>query len=473
MPLRRLTGADAVFLSVERPGQLLHVMGLLILDPTTVPGGYSFERFCGFAARQLPALTPLRRRLVEVPGGLARPFWSEAADVDLAYHIRRAAVPGPGGPQELAAMVVEMAERPLDRSRPLWEMLMVEGLAGGQVAMIAKLSHAMMDGMAGVRLMASLFNVSPEIPDPPVVDDATADKFPGPLELLAGSVPWLMRRPLRALSAGLGSARWLLDALASRHNAEEKAPEVPVGRCWLNAPLSPRRAIAWVTLPLADLREIGHAHDATVNDVLLAVLAGALRRYAEPRDLLPEQPLAAGVPVALPNEEGRDNAVTAIVVGLATDEADPAARLFAIRDAMRRQRLRRGSTVGEDLRAWADVPPPLIFSLAARAYTDLDIEAWITPICNLVVSNVPGPPQALYLAGAKLVAIYPLGPVFSGIALNVTAMGCGDGLDIGLVACREVLPDPWALAEALPEALAELRESLVVAKAAHSHAAAD
>jgi WS/DGAT/MGAT family acyltransferase len=228
-----------------------------------------------------------------------------------------------------------------------------------------------------------------------------------------------------------------------------------------------------VTLPLADLREIGHAHDATVNDVLLAVLSGALRRYAGPRELLPEQPLAAGVPVALRNEEDRDNAVTAFVVGLATDEPDPAARLFAIRDAMTRRKRRRGSTVGEDLMAWAEVPPPLLFSVAARAYKDLDIEAWMTPICNLVVSNVPGPPQALYLAGAKLVGIYPLGPVFSGIALNVTAMGCGDGLDIGLVACREVLPDPWALADAISEALAELREALAHGNPAHSHAAAE
>jgi diacylglycerol O-acyltransferase len=460
-----------VFLSAERPGQLLHVMGLLILDPTTVPGGYSFERFCAFAASRLPALTPLRRRLVEVPGGLARPFWSEVADVDLEHHIRRAAVPSPGGARELAAMVVEMSERPLDRSRPLWEMLLVEGLAGGQVAMIAKLSHAMMDGMAGVRLMASLFNVSPEIPDLPAADAATDDDLPGSLELLAGSLPWLMRQPLRALRAGLGTARWLFDQLASEPGDEEEAPDVSVGRCWLNAPLSPRRSIAWVTLPLAELRELGRAHDATVNDVLLTLMSGALRRYAEPRELLPEQSLAAGVPVALSNEAGRDNAVTSFVVGLATDESDPAARLFAIRDAMTRQKRRRGSTLGEDLLAWADVPPPLLFSLALRAYTDLDLEAWLTPICNLVVSNVPGPPQALYLGGAKLVGIYPLGPVFSGIALNVTAMGCGDGLDVGIVACREVLPDPWVLAEALPEALAELRAAL--APPAHSQAAAD
>jgi len=471
MPLRRLTGADAVFLSAERPGQPLHVMGLLLLDPTTVPGGYTFERFCAFAASRLPALKPLRRRLVEVPGGLARPFWTEDAEVDLAYHIRRAAVPRPGGARELATMVVEMSERPLDRSRPLWEMLMVEGLAGGRVAMIAKLSHAMMDGMAGVRLMASLFNVSPEIPDPPAADDTTAEDPPGPLELVAGSLPWLLRQPLRAATAGLATARRLLGTIASGPADDDEAPQVPVGRCWLNAPVSPRRSIAWVTLPLAELREIGHAHAATVNDVLLVVLSGALRRYAEPRGLLPEQPLAAGVPAALPNEEGRDNAVTAFVVGLATDEPDPAARLFAIRDAMTQRKRRRDSTLGEDLIAWADVPPPLLFSLVARAYTGLDVEAWLTPICNLVVSNVPGPPVALYLGGAKLVGIYPLGPVVSGIALNVTAMGCGDGLDIGIVACHEVLPDPWAIADALPEALAELREAL--AQPAFVNAAGD
>jgi diacylglycerol O-acyltransferase len=215
--------------------------------------------------------------------------------------------------------------------------------------------------------------------------------------------------------------------------------------------------VAWVRLPLTKLRAVGSAHGATVNDVLLAVVAGALRGYATSRDLLPEAPLAAGVPLAVRGEDDdRANAVTAVVVDLATDEADPVVRLRAIRNTMARQKGRRGSTRGEGLAARADVPPPLVFSVMARAYVDLDLEARLRPICNLVVSSVPGPSETLYLAGARLEAIYPLGPIFSGLALNVTAVSCGESLDVGLVCCRRVVPDLWTLAAHFPEALAEL-----------------
>jgi diacylglycerol O-acyltransferase len=459
MSLQRMSGVDSIFLAAERPGHHVHVMGVLILDPSTVPGGYSFQGFRDFAAARLPALTPLRRRLVEVPGGLANPYWTDAGEIDLDHHIRRAAVPSPGGPRELAAMASEMIERPLDRRLPLWEMLLVEGLAGGRVALLAKLSHAMMDGMAGVRLMASLFTTTPELAEPLPARAPETRRDPNPLELLAGAVPWLLRRPLRAAGAGLGTARGLLSrALSGRVAAP--APPVQTERCWLNTQLSPTRATAWVTLPLADVRAVGEAADSSVNDVLLAVVGGALRRYAEPRGVLPEAPLVAGVPVALRNDEERANAVTSVAVGIGTDEPDPAARLRAIRDAMAEKKDRRGSTVGEGLLAWAEVPPPLLLSLVMRAYLDLDLEARFPPICNLVLSNVPGPPESLYLAGARLEAIHPLGPVFSGLALNITAMGCGDGLDVGLVACRRVVPDLWDLADALPEALAELRAAL-------------
>jgi diacylglycerol O-acyltransferase len=197
------------------------------------------------------------------------------------------------------------------------------------------------------------------------------------------------------------------------------------------------------------------------------VVAGALRSYLEPRGLLPGEPLVAGVPLALRDEaDERANAITSVAVSLATDVADPIARLVAIRDAMTVQKRRRHRTLGEDLAAWADVPPPVVFSWLARAYVDLDLEARMDPIVNLIVSSVPGPPRALYLAGARLAGIHPLGPIFSGMALNVTAIGCGDAVDVGLVACRKRLPDLWELARALPDALRELRPAAAEATGA-------
>lgn len=456
MSRRRLTGLDTAFLAAERPGNALHVMGVLLLDPSSMPGGYSFESLRSFLGERLPTLPPLRRRLVEVPGGLARPYWMDAGEIELDYHVRRAAAPAPGGPSELAAMAAAMMERPLDRRLPLWEMQVVEGLAGGRIALLAKLSHAMMDGVAGVRLMAQLVTPTPELPPLHAHAPITPDEVPGPLSLLADAVPWLAGQPLRAVRASLGSFRRRL-ARRPPEPGDDDGPEARVRRAWLNTALSPFREVAWCSLPLERLRAVGHANGASVNDALLAVAAGALRRYAEPRGVLPEWPLVASVPIAVRDEgDERANAVSAASVSLATDREDPIERLCAIRDATRAKKGRRGRSLGQDLAAWADVPPPLLFSLATSAYFDLDLASRMTPLCNLVVSSVPGPREALYLAGARLEAIYPLGPVFTGMALNITAIGWGDRMDVGLVACRQAVPELWSLADALPEALAEL-----------------
>lgn len=459
MTLRPLSGVDAAFLAAERPGNLLHMMGLLILDPHSIPGGYSFERFRAFLEERLPLLPPLRRRLVEVPGGLAPPYWLET-EIDLDVHLHRAAVPRPGGPHEVAAMAAEMDERPLDRSRPLWEMRLVEGLAGGQLALLAKLHHATMDGMAGVKLMASLFSATPDGPEPLRTKPAPIESVPGRVELLARAVPWLLWQPLRAARAGYTTARSVLPREANEVSEPLPDPIQPA-RTWLNGPGSPYRSVAYKALPLAALRDIGKPVGATVNDVLLAVIAGALRRYLEERGVLPPEPLVAAVPLTVRTDEDdeRSNAVTSVSVSLATDERDPGTRLRIIRDAMTAQKRRRGHTAGDRLMAWADVPPPFVFSLATRAYVDLGLGQRIDPLCNLVVSSVPGPPTSLYLGGARLLGIYPLGPIYSGMLLNITAIGCGDDLHFGIVGCRKRMPDLWCLADGIPSALDELVES--------------
>jgi WS/DGAT/MGAT family acyltransferase len=460
MTLRRLTGVDAAFLAAERPGQPLHMMGLLLLDVSTVPGGYRFDDFVDFLARRLPLLPPLRRRLVEVPGGLGLPLWVEETEIDLDLHVRRAAVPSPGGPRELSVMASEMLERPLDRSRPLWEMALVEGVEGDRVALLAKLHHAMMDGLAGIALMASLFGTTPEIPDPPEAPRKIAERVPTPVELLVRSLPWLLDQPGRATRAGLRTAWGALRRGRSRRGDAE-APALEVPRSWLNVETTSRRAVAYQRLPLEAMRAVGRPLGASLNDVLLAAVAGALHRYLDDHGVLSERALVAGVPLAV-REQGdeRANAFSSVSVGLATDLEDPAARLVAIRDAMAARKGERGSSLGEDIAAWAEVPPPRVFSLIADLYLNLHLAERIDPVCNLVISSVPGPPESLYLAGARLEGIYPLGPIYSGLALNVTAIGCGNSMDIGLVACRGRMPDLWDLADAIPPALDELAEAV-------------
>ena len=461
MTPRRLTGLDSAFLAAELPGNLLHVMAVLVLDPESIPGGYSFGGFREFIARRLHLVPPLRRRLVEVPFGLARPLWVEEPDLDLELHVRRAAVPSPGGAREVAALAAEIDERPLDRSRPLWELVVVEGLAHGRLAVVAKLHHSMMDGMAGLRHMASLFSPEPGLDEPPEPAWQRPSRLPSDLELLAGAVPSLLGQPLRAARAGARTL-WsgLRDAVRSAAGQEAEPPPTSVRRMSLNAHTTPHRTVAYTALPLAEVKAAGRPLSATVNDVLLAVVAGALRRYLGPRGELPAEPLVAAVPVSTHVEgEDRANAVTSGSVSLATHLDDPAERLAAIRDSSSHAKRRRRTAVGDSLAEWLDVPPPLVFSLIARAYTGLGLVDRLPLVCNVLVSSVNGPPSALYFGGARLVGLYPLGPVYDGMALNVTAIRCGDSLDVGLVACRGLIRDLWEIANAMPEALAELTES--------------
>jgi WS/DGAT/MGAT family acyltransferase len=266
---------------------------------------------------------------------------------------------------------------------------------------------------------------------------------------------------LRAARASIGTARRLASSWRPRaREAEAEESGVEIRHSWLNAGVSPYRSVAWCSLPLDELRSVGRTHGASINDTLLAVVGSALRRWAEDRFLLPDFPLVASVPIAIRDEgDERANAVSAVAVSLGTELRDPVARLESIRDATSVKKRDRGRSVGNEVAAWADVPPPLVFSLMSRAYVDLDLSSRVTPLCNLVVSSVPGPPDALYFCGARLEAIYPMGPVFSGMGLNVTAISCGDRMDVGLVACRKLVPDLRELAEGLADALAELNDA--------------
>jgi WS/DGAT/MGAT family acyltransferase len=470
MTLRRLSGLDTAFLVAERPGKYLHVMAILILDPDTVPGGYSFEGFRKFVMDQLPLVPPLRRRLLEVPFALARPVWAEDPDFQIDHHLRRAAVPKPGTLRELCEMAAEIEERPLDRGRPLWEMVVVEGLRDGHIAVLAKLHHSMMDGMAGLRYMASLFTRDPDLPEPACVDAKPPDPLPGALDLLSAALPSIAGRPLQAARAGAHTAR-LLAADAWRRvtdrSASDEADAPPrVERSPLNGPISPYRTIACAPLPLARIRAVARAGTATINDVILAVVAGALRSFLERRGSPPPAPLVAAVPVST-HAEGDDvaNAISLFRVGLATDEEDPQARLEAIRDATQHAKGRgrsKGTGSGGlagNIMEWSDVPAPLFFSLATQLYSE--IANRLPPLCNLVVSSVPGPPVPLHLGGARLIGLYPLGPIYEGMALNVTALTCQDSVDVGLVACRRALPDLPELESALEAALDDLEASLL------------
>ncbi|MBW2419172.1 MAG: wax ester/triacylglycerol synthase family O-acyltransferase [Deltaproteobacteria bacterium] len=481
MPSRRLNGFDAAYLSSEVPGNYLHLMAILTLDPSEMPGGYSFEKLRAFMQERLPLIPPLRRRLVEVPFGIDRPRWIEEEQIDLDLHVRRAAVPSPGGARELSAMAAEIAERPLDRSRPLWEIVVVEGLTGGQVGLIAKLHHAMMDGMVGVRYMALLLGDREVDLREASEESVWATSEPSDLRLLAEALPEVMSRPYRLarvttralFSMAAGRVSRLFSDEETAESAEEAASERVVPHSFFNVRTGPYRRIAYTAVDLSTVKAIGRAFDATVNDVVLAMVGAAVRRYLIERDSLPEDSLWAGIPAST-HEEGDElaNAFTLMFPTLATDLEDPAARLCAIRDSSRREKARarpEGSGGrGGDASGLADIPPPWFYHALARLYVGARLaERMDQPFLNLLVSSVPGPPIPLTFAGAPITGIHPLGPVYDGMSLNITAIGREKSVDIGLVACRDGVPELWSIVEGLEEALAELQraaEALVASR---------
>ncbi len=459
-PDPRLSGLDTVFLAAERPGAALHTMAVLVLDPTTVPGGYDFERFRDTVARRAAHVPPLCRRLVGSPIPGLRSRWQTVDALDIERHVFHAALGPPGDARRLAEFAASVDERPLDRHQPLWEMHVTEGLADGSIAVICKLSHALMDGVAGMEFMGSFFTTEPDTEDddtPTNVDGRRADDLASLARRTAIDLAALPVRVARAVGeVTFGAARAALTV--ARHGSDGVRSGAP--RVAWNGALSEQRSAAFAELALDDVRDVARCHDARVNDVVLAVLAGALRDRLLHDDALPDRPLVAAVPVSVHVAgSAAANAVSVILVPVATNLDDPLERLASIHAATERAKATHRAIGPRLLMTVTELVPPPVVQLGAMLLVDVVGPQRLPPICNFMCSNVAGPPMPLYFAGARLRALYPLGPVFPGMGLNVTAVSCEHNLGIGLVTCPEVLPDLWSIAEALPKYLDDLKST--------------
>jgi len=460
--MERLSGLDATFLYIETPKNQLHMTGVLVFDPATMPGGYSFDRMREFVRGRLPLSPAFTRRLAKVPFGIAHPVWVEDPDFDVEAHLHRLACPAPGGPRELGELAGEIAGWPLDRSRPLWDMWFIEGLEHGHVALVAKMHHATIDGVSGANLMMHLFDLEPD-PAPAAAQDPPApEHVPSELELLAYGIWSRVRRPLLLPGALAGTARGVFELTRRRLQRGSAgmatpftAPPTP-----FNAAITPHRNVAFTSVSLADVRAVKDAFGTTVNDVILAVCAGAIRAWLEEHGGLPDRPLIAGVPVSTRGEDEAAgfgaNLISAMFVSLATDIDDPVERLLAIRESTKGAKEEFRAVGADALQNWTEFSGPRLFGLAVRLYSQMELADLHPPALNFLVSNVPGPPLPLYFAGGRLMALYPLGPVFDGMGLNLTVLSYMDQVGFGLLACRELVPDLWDLAEGMGVALDEL-----------------
>lgn len=456
----RLSGLDASFLYLETPEQLMHVCALVVLDPETVPGGYRFDRFQADIERRVIDVPMFTRKLRGVPLGLDHPIWVRDSHFDVDHHVHRLALPAPGGYDELVELAGHLAGQPMDRNRPLWEMYAIEGYDDGKVVVFSKMHHATVDGVSGANLISHLCSLEPDASPMALADNGRYGRRPNDLELIGRGVLATLAKPVTVAKLITPTTK-LLSRTVERARAGTAMPApFTAPRTSFNGTITGHRSVGYANMSLHDVREIKSATGTTVNDVILTVAGGALRSYLDDRGELPDTSLLASVPVSVretSSRSGGSNKVSALFARLFTDVADPVERLEKISETNRNAKEHHQAIGADALQDWAEFAAPRTFGLAVRAYAGLRLAEKHPVVHNLVISNVPGPPVPLYFMGARIVSLYPLGPVFHGAGVNVTVMSNNGDINVGILACREMMPRVDDLVQRFPEELSKLK----------------
>ncbi|MGH8445518.1 MAG: WS/DGAT/MGAT family O-acyltransferase [Solimonas sp.] len=468
--MRYLSPVDAAFLQMESPRTPMHVGGLLTFRlPDDAPPDYLRELFAQLRA-QVPTTPPFSLRLARKRFRKLAPAWEQAPAIDIDYHVRHSALPFPGGERELGVLVARLHSHPLDLRRPPWEITLIEGLENGRFAFFFKVHHSALDGMGALNLIRRWLS-----------GDRTRRNMPAlwnlPLQdggSMAAEAP--QEAPRKALEQGYETLRTQLRAsgeLAGALRRMARRRDNPEGgilsalatpRSPLNVAITPQRRLATQLFALSRIKALCAATQGTVNDVSLALIAGAVRRYLLELGGLPATPLIASVPVGLPRADGKPgNAVAGFVVPLETQHEDPLARLRVVRAVTQRTKEQLRGMSPEALGQFTLLGlSPLILGQMAGVLSHLP------PIFNFVVSNVVASREPLYLEGAELEAMYPISVLFDGYALNVTLVGYHDRLALGFTGCRDALPSLQRLAVYSAEALEELERAAGLAPPKHA-----
>jgi diacylglycerol O-acyltransferase / wax synthase len=466
--VRQLTSVDAQFLALETPRQTGHVGGLAILDPGTTPTGkLELADIQQMLAERLPLLPPLRWRLAEVPFGLDYPYWVDDPDFDLEYHWRQTAIPQPGRREQVEQVISRIASRPLDRSRPLWELYEVQGIdQGDRFGVFTKIHHAAADGAAMMALALATLSMSPEIvthPRPETVWEP--ERLPTQLELMAKGLGATVGRPGKTLGWGRRMVRELASSVRQDDGLRSQLPEMFATLRSFKAPttrfstmLGPHRRFAYGSTSLEEAKAIRRAFGVTLNDVVLAICAGMLRAWFDERGELPEQGLVAMVPVNTREGEADTsggNSVSAMAGRLFTDVADPIERLGKISESMGSQKAMQRAVPATVQMEGMDVLAPWAMYQAMRMAYRTRVLPQVAPF-NLTISNVPGPPFPVYIDGAQQLGSYPYSTIADGVGLNITVTSYNGQLDWGIVSDRNMVDDLWPMLDGLGKAQSEL-----------------
>jgi len=456
--VKRLNGVDALMLYSETPEIHMHTLKIGVLDVSGVEGGFSFELLREVAYPRLMALPPLRFQLVDIPLKLHHPMWVQNADIDLDYHLRQARVPAPGGRRELDQLIGEIASTPLDRSRPLWEMYIAEGLADNRIAIIHKVHHVLADGVASANQMAMALQSqeSAHVPAPsPAARPLTR------MDLLRAAtrdhVGLIRKLPRLVKETATGISR-------VRRRSKERGAHPDLARnfappqCFINHRVTPGRRFATAPLALSDVKETAKHLGVTLNDVVLAMASGALRQLLLRYDGHADAPLIAGVPVSYNTSPDRldGNEFTYMTPSLPVHIDDPLQRVeltsMATKIAKENHHL-LGPTL---LPAWLSYLPP---ALAPRFFRTQAGRVESASVMNLTISNVPGPRERGHIEGATVSEIYSVGPVVVGSGLNITVWSYVDQLAISVLTDDVTLVDPHEATDAMIDAFTEIRRA--------------
>jgi diacylglycerol O-acyltransferase / wax synthase len=472
--VHQLTGLDAAFLALETANTTGHVGGVSVLDPREAPQPLTLTRLTDVLGERLPLVPVLRRKLLNVPLGLDQPYWVDDPDFDIEYHIRELALPRPGSDAQLAEQIARLHARPLDRRRPLWEIYLITGLAKRRAAVYTKIHHSAIDGASGTELLTVLLDLTPDGREVPAAEPFTPGRPPGPAVLAALAAARLAWRPVQTVqltneiirvmpTLAPAISRFVGGMLGLNRGDGEvisttagRAPATP-----FNRPVTQHRRVAFRSVDLDSVKAIKNALGISVNDVVMAMCAGALRRWLTEHDALPQPPLIAMIPVSIrdPASKGAlGNKVSAMLATLPTNVDDPLKRLEIVHAATKLAKSQQAAIPQGLVDQVSDFAPPALTARAARVVFATGLLHRLPPF-NLTISNVPGPNVPVYLCGAKLLAHYPVSVITDGQGLNITVVGYLGRLHFGLVSCRELVPDIDALAGYLADELEVLLEA--------------
>jgi WS/DGAT/MGAT family acyltransferase len=465
--MQQLSGMDASFLYFETPNAPTHIGSFAIYDQSSAPGGrVTFKGILANVERRLHLARCFRQRLVKVPFDVDHPYWLEDPDFDLEFHIRHIALPHPGDWRQLCIQVARIHARPLDLSKPLWEMYVIEGLNGVEgvppdsFAVMTKIHHAAIDGVSGAELATAIHDLSPDAEPPAEEKPWRPERLPTTLELAARTTVNNLRQPFRFARVMSQTIPPIARVMRRTPSAEEVEGAGEVPRTRFNGVVSPHRVVEGRVFSLQDIRDIRkRVPGATVNDVILTVCSGALRRYLDHHGELPEDSLVAMAPISVRSEQERGSAgnqISAMSVTLYTQIADPLERLERVHHGTQSSKATANALGARTMTDITQVLPGTLSGLAARLYSRLGLANRVKPFLNTVITNVPGPQVPLYFTGAKMVGLYGMGPVMDGMGLIHPVFSFSGRISVSVTACRDQMPDPGFYAECLQASFDEL-----------------